>query len=855
MKKLGKETKVSTQALERYELKQRSAAAEAARWAMVSYGALRAIHGATKAAGDYQYQMVDLKNVLGTTTSQTKELGNVFKDLSGKVEYGSTALAKGATDLARSGMSMKEIATAVPVMADVMTAGQIDANSAVSLMVQTMRAFNIEADQVRSTMDKLTYLSIATPASLKFLSEGMKYTTRASGLLKLSLEDTMSTVGLLSPFMMKAGATSRAFSQFMMRVVKPSGAAVEAMKKHGIAVKTTFKDAGGIEQTRHPLEILNDVITQANEKISGKEARDKFLATYLGMRAAAVAGLEFGAAVRDSSGKLHRGMIPALRVLQKGLANADGLLKEHSGNLRSTYNVSVERLNAQWLGFKRTLGEKLLPVMSKLLEVMSGFLEILEKTDKMTGGGASTMMAYGMMGIAGGALINTLRYAGAGLMALRGWHVERMALAGAGTGSPAMRSAGAALMGGSGQKNLASISRGVGSIGMLLKGTLAVGVAYIAAEAIAQWFSQKGIEEQKAARERAGGRAALTSAVMAVYKTGKMTKAQGAALGTGGHSELMAAMLIRAKELESKLPAKGEGRRAMALRMGESFYDEMSMFHSDLLQKVKASRKDVVGWMATILEGDPGGPGRPGEPGRTARGKLDYGTKFTGPHAAAMKAHGMFFELSMLSEQLKPYEQERLRHAIMTEWIDRKRLEIEKKRLYLAWGSTDPVTGVSDQAQKGWKEAKDLGAPDWVAGLAAGGGIAKALFTFVPAVLEGIFTKGVPLARLSEKELESAYRAESAINPEKIARSLVAGGVPDFMGDLTPEQQKNYAKSLKQTADSFLLSTNRWEKLLAKPPEAKFQVQLVTPDGVLTGEATGQSHSNTTVQLTAKGTN
>ena len=373
--------------------------ARATAWAMGTFALVSGIRGVSKAFAGFEEQMKRLELTMGGqgASASAHRLGEEFRSMAGKVEYSATALAKAGKSLAQLGFSVDEVSKSIPVVADLMTVGEISAQQATDLMAQVLRGFGIGVDELRTTMDKLTVLGYKTPASLKFLSDGMKYAMRASGPFNLSLEQTLAFVGLLSPLMMKAGATSRTFAQFMSRIAAPPSKGVKKEFSELFDVWSAYDQQ--TKKLKDPMQILAELMDLTRGW--DPEKRNAFFKRYLGMRAQVVAGMEKGIAATDKEGNLVKGLIAAYKATTEHLKTSKGLLKDNAGELRKGYSKTVDRLSASWESVKISIGKSTGQGLQPFLETLNTILQKMLELDKASGGMVGKATGYGMLGMTG----------------------------------------------------------------------------------------------------------------------------------------------------------------------------------------------------------------------------------------------------------------------------------------------------------------------------------------------------------------------------------------------------------------------------------------------------------------------
>ena len=474
----------------------------------------------TSAAGKFEGQVKQLNYVLKPTTDQMASMKKQLLDMGGKVEFSSTNLAKGATEMARAGFSFIEVQKSIPIMADVMSAGGTNIKQTQELITQTLRLYNRDATAMRQDMDRLAYIANETAADFGFLVKSMPYAGRAAAVFGSTMEDILSTTGMLAPIITSATSTGMTLSQFMMNLGKVKTPKIQDMMSDMGMAAWDISDSTG--KALHPTMMLYNMITnldKATAKYNAKkreQVRIEFLIAQLGTRSAAVAALEWAASVRTASGEMTKNIPETIARMNAGMAEAvlnGGELARQAKIVRESWEGATKRLDTAFDTLKIKAGYTFLERMLQVLEKMINVLTTLSTLDEGSGGAYSAAASWSLALISGGAIINVLRkipelvMTATGMRALvkEGGRLTKLIqmpieMGGSGftKGIPGMAKVGA-----TGLAQTAPL--GVIAAGVL-KIVAILGLTYLAASYIKLWLEEKSAkdrtEQQKMSDER-----------------------------------------------------------------------------------------------------------------------------------------------------------------------------------------------------------------------------------------------------------------------------------------------------------------------------------------------------------------
>lgn len=230
---------------------------------------------------------------------QTKETGSAVRAELRAIDqttlFSLTELSKGMVTLGQSGLSPKQSLETLRPAADLATAGMVDLDTSIKLLIQTNALFGKTSADTSKVAAQLFVATKSGVLNVEDLSGSMKYASEVNTRFGKSLEETLTLLGALAQAGLKGSSGGTALINFYRDINGRSGPAVKALetlrKVSGETIKI-FDDAG---KQRSGIDIF-DEIAKASEKLSSVDA-DKILNKLFSDRG----GRTFFAMVRDGT--------------------------------------------------------------------------------------------------------------------------------------------------------------------------------------------------------------------------------------------------------------------------------------------------------------------------------------------------------------------------------------------------------------------------------------------------------------------------------------------------------------------------------------------------------------------------
>lgn len=239
---------------------------------------------AVKTAADFDKAMSGVRANIDTTPAQFQELSNAVRGAGTQYGYTATESASATEELAKAGLSAKEIIggglTGALTLA---AAGGVSTGEAAETAANAMSMFGLKAKDVGHIADVLANGANQSTASIGSLAQGLAQGGNVAASFGLTLEDTTATLAMFDQAGLKGSDAGTSLKTMLTALAKPSEQAAKTMQQLGIETfdaQGKFIGMAGLQE-------------QLKTKLAGltQEQRNQALATIFGsdaMRAANV---------------------------------------------------------------------------------------------------------------------------------------------------------------------------------------------------------------------------------------------------------------------------------------------------------------------------------------------------------------------------------------------------------------------------------------------------------------------------------------------------------------------------------------------------------------------------------------
>lgn len=326
---------------------------------LVGAGALAAGVASVKMAGDYEQGLNIFKSVSGATAQQMAMVAAKARELGQDASLPGVSArdaANAMTELSKAGLSVNDTLAASKGVMSLAKAGQIDVADAATIAAQALNAFKLKGSDAGKVADVLANGANASATDIRGLSLGLQQSAAVASQFGVSLEDTVTTLGLFANRGMQGSDAGTSLKTMLISLANPSKKAADLMHQLGINAYDASGKFVGMRQLAQNL--------QNGLKGLSEEQKQQALATIFGTDAFRAAAF-----LADSAGKSYDDMSKA--VGRSGAA-MDLAKAQNSG-----FNGALDNLKSTLETVGTDIGMKLLPPLTKIIKELanSGIIE------------------------------------------------------------------------------------------------------------------------------------------------------------------------------------------------------------------------------------------------------------------------------------------------------------------------------------------------------------------------------------------------------------------------------------------------------------------------------------------------
>ena len=246
-----------------------------------------------KVAKDFESSMTRAATVAtGTATTFTSNFNKMSNEairLANVTQHTASQIGDGMNFMAMAGMKTTEVIAAMPTVAKLASAANLDIAKSADIVTNAMNSFGMTSAELqkasqRSTKTLLSQAEVTAAltektsaaanamigvftnsnVSLTEMAESLKVAGSSAQQLRMPLREAAAAIGILGNTGMKGTESGTKLKRVMVAMVKPVGKAAETMKKFGISTKD-MEGPGGLVRTVARLESVRNSMTRAGK--------------------------------------------------------------------------------------------------------------------------------------------------------------------------------------------------------------------------------------------------------------------------------------------------------------------------------------------------------------------------------------------------------------------------------------------------------------------------------------------------------------------------------------------------------------------------------------------------------------
>lgn len=237
------------------------------------------VFGTKKAMQDFiafQSELYNVKAVTGATSDEMKQMTETALEMSQVFAKTGTEIATAFLQLGQAGYEASEILTSAKDVMLLSAAGMKDIDFTAELVVTTLKAFNLEADQSGRIVDVFASSAAKSVSSLDKISASLKYTAGLWGSQNWEIENLVGILDVLFDTGVRGEKAGRLLASSINGLQKPTASASKAIEK-------LLGDVDALNPAMNDVTAIVKKLADANAKtadifqIFGKEGTDVML--------------------------------------------------------------------------------------------------------------------------------------------------------------------------------------------------------------------------------------------------------------------------------------------------------------------------------------------------------------------------------------------------------------------------------------------------------------------------------------------------------------------------------------------------------------------------------------------------
>lgn len=309
-------------------------------------------------AAELETSTVNAANVFGGTAEQVEENEKIISDFSRMLAYDMPYSASEAADsLYYLGLAGVDVTNSMETVGDMMKLAYVageDVSTVVDLVTDSMSALGkeINSDNTIEYLNEVATVMATTNTNASMAMETILKFGGAAGAVGLSLEESISMLGAMANYGVKAEEAGTLLNSALVRMTSNS-TAQDAYEEAGISL---YDKNGEFRGAINVLEELNE-----KQETWTDQKRDDIMADVFGTRA--YSRMLY---MLDALEKGEDGLSDYEKILQ-GIEESDGRLNQMYLNQADTYAARVEILKGQVNDMKIEIGNALIPAAEEAM--------------------------------------------------------------------------------------------------------------------------------------------------------------------------------------------------------------------------------------------------------------------------------------------------------------------------------------------------------------------------------------------------------------------------------------------------------------------------------------------------------
>ena len=386
---------------------------------MMILGTYSALKAPIKLSADFESAMARVKAVAfsgeGADLSGFEAMKKQALQLGADTQFTAIQAANTQENLARAGMSAKNIMSALPAVLDMAAAEGMDLAQAGSIIAKGLGGMNLSGEYAVRLADVLAYTSANSNTNIAMLGEAFKVAAPIFASQGVSMEQLASYLGVLANKGYEGSEAGNAIAAAPLRLAKQNKETLVMLRDLGVAVQT--RD-GRLRELPDVMIALDQAMKARNY---GEVKQLEVIETVFGKNYGKAMMAFMQASAAGDSERMQNGV----------QNNSFGQAKKMANINLDTLNGQLQILGSAWDGLRTTIGDTFSPVVRQGAELLATVLSDLNNLMKEFPL-ASSGVVWAFTGLASVKAVKSIWNIGSALVQLPGaWLQVRSAAAAA----------------------------------------------------------------------------------------------------------------------------------------------------------------------------------------------------------------------------------------------------------------------------------------------------------------------------------------------------------------------------------------------------------------------------------------
>lgn len=320
---------------------------------------------------EFNANMKKVQAISGATEEEYKRLEKEAMRLGATTKFTAAESAAAMEKMALAGFNTNQIIAGMPGVLDLAAAAGEDVAMVSDIITDNLNAFGMTAKDTGRMAEILAWGMSKTNVNIEMLGESFKYIARSAKPLGISLEDMVTTLGLMGDQAIKSGQAGTSLSAAFSKLIEKK----DKLKRVGIEISDEKGNFLGIAKVVAQFE---KVIKR--EKMTGVEQL-QFLKNVFEEQGSRAFSLLLSAQ-KEINGVMYKGSAALEKTIQSAAKDSVGLATKMKNIMLEGASGTMTLFSSAWDGIKNALGKivfspAVIKILQKVTEIFSELANVL----------------------------------------------------------------------------------------------------------------------------------------------------------------------------------------------------------------------------------------------------------------------------------------------------------------------------------------------------------------------------------------------------------------------------------------------------------------------------------------------